>query len=163
MSEMPERIQEVLREWDLPKTQELYLTSGDEVGAMMQRLEGLPGRPAEVDRCKYCLLKSLLFGLESVYYSQPIRFFFERNPNGLIRAVIWDFDEGSLFFTGCKAESDTLPLYDVIQVTRSDTMMVAERNFFDLIFVSQSRADTLFVEPKALSEGRATWPTAPGR
>jgi len=157
LHDVPERIYNLMKEWPDPVVGEIHAEKAAYIEDALAALEADPSRDSEIRRCKYCLLKAILYGLQTVYYNEQVRIFFERSREGMIRATIWDYVPQDFLFSGCRAMTDTIPSYDILQVTRSDTMLVAERNYFDMIFVRQTRADTLFVEPRGLSGGRYTW------
>jgi hypothetical protein len=161
LTSIPDRIRGLMKEWQVPPQTEFYLQAGGQVDGMLELLGRDNMRANEVSRCKLCALKGLLTTLSKVYYSSPIRIFFQRNPDGTVEADFWDFEESAFAFTDCRAEADTIPFYDVIQITRRDTLLVAERNYFDLIFVSRTDAETLFVEPPSLGAGHGTWEAPP--
>jgi hypothetical protein len=157
LTEIPERIREMMREWEPPREYEVGLRVSSDIDTLLAWAEKDDSSDAEIRRCTYCTVKQLLHALQKLYLANELRFYLERGPDGSIQAKIWDFKPQGFYYTDCKAEADTLPLFDVLQVSRRDTMLVTERNFFDMVFVTKTVAESIFVAPRGLNERRVTW------
>jgi hypothetical protein len=107
--------------------------------------------PAEVfegtktDAAPNAILAALLRGLQRNYKDAPIKFYFERDAN-TATFEMWGYNPTRLSYTAAPpAMPDTVTAYDVLSVTYQDTLVVADTTIYDLLYISRTVSDTVFV------------------
>jgi len=93
------------------------------------------------------LLTFVLRGLELYYPTgRYVEGYFRRDPETSF-IELWNFEEDALKFRNYDgpAISDTLELYDILQVISSDTVFVTDSTLFDAIYIYKTYTDTIFV------------------
>lgn len=107
--------------------------------------------PAEVfegtktDAAQNAILAALLRGLQRNYKDAPIKFYFERDAN-TATFEMWGYNPTRLSYTAAPPPMpDTVTAYDVLSVTYQDTLVVADTTIYDLLYISRTVSDTVFV------------------
>lgn len=108
-----------------------------------EEFESLPTEKAENG-----IFASILKGLNRNYEDQPINIWFQRDRNG-VTFEMWGFTQDSLNFTPPPPPvPDSVVTYDLLRVTRSDTLIKADTTLYDLIYVYKTVSDTVYFGPE---------------
>jgi hypothetical protein len=107
--------------------------------------------PAEVfegtktDAAQNGILAALLRGLQRNYKEAPIKLYFERDAK-TATFEMWGYSPSRLSYTPAPPPMpDTVTAYDVLSVTYQDTLVVADTTIYDLLYISRTVSDTVFV------------------
>lgn len=108
-----------------------------------EEFESLPSEKAENG-----IFASILKGLNRNYDDQPINIWFQRDDNG-VTFEMWGFTQDSLNFSPPPPPvPDSVVTYDLLRVTRSDTLIKADTTLYDLIYVYKTVSDTVYFGPE---------------
>ena len=107
--------------------------------------------PAEIfegtktDASQNAILAALLRGLQRNYKESPIKIYFERDAK-TATFEMWGYNPTRLSYTPAPpAMPDTITSYDVLSVTYQDTLVVADTTIYDLLYISRTVSDTVYV------------------
>lgn len=99
----------------------------------------------KTDAAQNAILAALLRGLQRNYKDAPIKFYFERDAN-TATFEMWGYNPMRLSYTAAPPpQPDTVTAYDVLSVTYQDTLVVADTTIYDLLYISRTVNDTVFV------------------
>jgi hypothetical protein len=126
----------------------------------------------KADAAQNAILAALLRGLQRNYKESPIKLYFERDAK-TATFEMWGYSPSRLSYAPAPPPMpDTVTAYDVLSVTYQDTFVVADTTIYDLLYISRTVSDTVFVgldefdskeplnlpppetQPKAKSENR---------
>jgi len=101
------------------------------------------------------LLSFIVRGLETYYGGSVIEGTFRRDQNSSYIAL-WNFSPDSFKYQEMKSGglSDTLHYYDLLQIVKQDTTILADSTLYDVIYVYKTYHDTVYVPVDTL--GAAT-------
>ncbi len=107
--------------------------------------------PAEIfegtktDAAQNAILAGLLRGLQRNYKEAPIKLYFERDAK-TATFEMWGYNPNRLSYAPAPpAMPDTITAYDVLSVTYEDTLVVADTTIYDLLYISRTVSDTVFI------------------
>jgi hypothetical protein len=87
----------------------------------------------------------LLRGLQRNYKEAPIKLYFERDAK-TATFEMWGYNPNRLSYAPAPpAMPDTITAYDVLSVTYEDTLVVADTTIYDLLYISRTVSDTVFI------------------
>ena len=112
------------------------------------------------DRAQNAILADLLRSLERNYKDLPIELRFSRDSTAF-RFQIWNYNPRALHYTPPPPPlPDTMAVYDVVSVIKEEKLIETDTTYYDIVYVFQSFADTLFI-PESLvrSARKAVVPT----
>jgi hypothetical protein len=99
----------------------------------------------KTDAPQNAILAALLRGLQRNYKDASIKFYFERDTN-TATFEMWGYNPTRLSYTAAPPpQPDTVTAYDVLSVTYQDTLVVADTTIYDLLYISHTVSDTVFV------------------
>ncbi len=99
----------------------------------------------QTEKAENGIFASILRGVNRNYAAQPMNIWFQRDSNG-VTFEMWGFNRSLLNFTPPPpAVPDSVTTYDLIHITRSDTLIKADTTLFDLIYVYKTVSDTLII------------------
>jgi len=102
--------------------------------------ESLPTEQAENG-----IFASILRGLNRNYDDQPMNIWFQRDSGG-VTFEMWGFNKTLLSYTPAPPPMpDSVTTYDLIHITRSDTLIKADTTMYDLVYIYKTVSDTLIV------------------
>ncbi len=105
-----------------------------------EEFEQLPNEKAENG-----IFASLLRGVNRNYRDAPISIWFNRDNNGTTFEM-WGFNKDDLNFAPPPpTEPDSVVTYDLVHITRSDTLVKTDTTRYDLIYVYKTQRDTVIV------------------
>jgi hypothetical protein len=91
------------------------------------------------------ILAALLRGLQRNYKEAPIKLYFERDAK-TATFEMWGYNSSRLSYIPAPPPMpDTVTAYDVVSVTYQDTLVVADTTIYDLLYISRTVSDTVFV------------------
>lgn len=91
------------------------------------------------------ILAALLRGLQRNYKELPMKLYFERDAK-TATFEMWGYAPSRLSYSAAPpAMPDTITAYDVLSVTYQDTLVVADTTIYDLLYISRTVSDTVFV------------------
>jgi len=97
------------------------------------------------DAAQNGILAALLRGLNRNYKESPIKIYFERDAK-TATFEMWGYSANRLSYAAAPpAMPDTVTSYDVLSVTYQDTLVVADTTIYDLLYISRTVSDTVFV------------------
>lgn len=97
------------------------------------------------DAAQNAILAALLRGLQRNYKEAPIKLYFERDAK-TATFEMWGYSPGRLSYAPAPPPMpDTVTAYDVLSVTYQDTFVVADTTIYDLLYISRTVSDTVFV------------------
>jgi len=97
------------------------------------------------DAAQNGILAALLRGLLRNYKESPIKLYFERDAK-TATFEMWGYSPSRLSYSAAPpAMPDTITAYDVLSVTYQDTLVVADTTIYDLLYISRTVSDTVFV------------------
>jgi len=112
----------------------------------------------KTDAAQNGILAALLRGLQRNYKEAPIKLYFERDAK-TATFEMWSYSPGRLSYTAAPPPMpDTVTAYDVLSVTYQDTLVVADTTIYDLLYISRTVSDTVFV---GADEFKTTQPYSP--
>jgi len=97
----------------------------------------------------YGILASIIMGIDRNYHDKPIKLVFERNRSKM-RLRVWGFNPDSLRFSP-SGKGGGGGGYDVYNVLRADTTVMADTTMYDVIYIYRRYADTLYVPRESRS------------
>ncbi|MCG3118864.1 MAG: hypothetical protein ALAOOOJD_01143 [bacterium] len=99
----------------------------------------------KADAAQNGILAALLRGLNRNYKESPIKIYFERDAK-TATFEMWGYSPSRLSYTAAPPPMpDTVTAYDVLSVTYQDTLVVADTTIYDLLYISRTVSDTVFV------------------
>ena len=99
----------------------------------------------KTDAAQNGILAALLRGLNRNYKDSPIKLYFERDAK-TATFEMWSYTPNFLSYTAAPPPMpDTVTSYDVLSVTYQDTLVVADTTIYDLLYISRTVSDTIFV------------------
>ena len=97
------------------------------------------------DAAQNGILAALLRGLQRNYKELPMKLYFERDAK-TATFEMWGYSPSRLSYAAAPpAMPDTVTSYDVLSVTYQDTLVVADTTIYDLLYISRTVSDTVFV------------------
>lgn len=97
------------------------------------------------DAAQNGILAGLLRGLQRNYKDMPMKLYFERDAK-TATFEMWGYSPSRLSYAPAPpAMPDTITSYDVLSVTYQDTLVVADTTIYDLLYISRTVSDTVFV------------------
>jgi hypothetical protein len=97
------------------------------------------------DAAQNGILAALLRGLQRNYKESPIKLYFERDAQ-TATFEMWGYSPSRLSYSAAPpAMPDTITAYDLLSVTYQDTLVVADTTIYDLLYISRTVSDTVFV------------------
>jgi hypothetical protein len=97
------------------------------------------------DAAPNAILAALLRGLQRNYKEAPIKLYFERDAK-TATFEMWGYSPSRLSYAPAPPPMpDTVTAYDVLSVTYQDTFVVADTTIYDLLYISRTVSDTVFV------------------
>jgi hypothetical protein len=97
------------------------------------------------DAAQNGILAALLRGLQRNYKESPIKLYFERDAK-TATFEMWGYSPSRLNYTAAPpAMPDTITAFDLLSVTYQDTLVVADTTIYDLLYISRTVSDTVFV------------------
>lgn len=97
------------------------------------------------DAAQNAILAGLLRGLQRNYKELPMKLYFERDAK-TATFEMWGYSPSRLSYTAAPpAMPDTITSYDLLAVTYQDTLVVADTTIYDLLYISRTISDTVFV------------------
>jgi hypothetical protein len=97
------------------------------------------------DAAQNAILAALLRGLQRNYKEAPIKLYFERDAK-TATFEMWGYSPSRLSYAPAPPPMpDTVTAYDVLSVTYQDTFVVADTTIYDLLYISRTVSDTVFV------------------
>ncbi len=97
------------------------------------------------DAAPNAILAGLLRGLQRNYKEAPIKLYFERDAK-TATFEMWGYNPTRLSYSPAPPPMpDTVTAYDVLSVTYQDTLVVADTTIYDLLYISRTVSDTVFI------------------
>jgi len=105
-----------------------------------EEFEALPNEKAENG-----IFASILRGVNRNYEDQPMNIWFQRDASGMTFEM-WGFNKSLLNYQPPPpVVPDSVTTYDLVHITRSDTLIKADTTMYDLVYVYKTVSDTLIV------------------
>jgi hypothetical protein len=103
-----------------------------------EEFENLPTEQAENG-----IFASILRGVHRNYQDLPMNIWFRRDATG-ITFEMWGFNQTGLNYTPPPPPlPDSVVTYDLVHISRSDTLIKADSTMYDLIYVYKTVSDTV--------------------
>ncbi|MEX0686877.1 MAG: hypothetical protein WD267_04800 [Balneolales bacterium] len=147
VEEPSEAALQVMRDWSL----EDYRVDSDNIDPDQfdPSITGMTDNAAQ-----NAMIADILRTLNRNYAQLPIRLRLERDENGFTFEM-WDFDQDALQFTpGPPPVPDSVLTYDLLYMSQSDTVLIADQNLYDIIYLSKMVEDTVYL-PENLPSSRS--------
>jgi hypothetical protein len=106
------------------------------------------------NKAQNAILADLLRTIQRNYKDYPIQLRFSQDSTSF-RFQIWDYNPRALIYTPPPPPlPDTVITYDVVNIIREEKFVETDTTFYDVIYIFQSMADTLFIpeEPQKIAQ-----------
>lgn len=108
------------------------------------------------EKAQNAILADLLRTLRRNYKDLPIELRFSQDSTAF-RFQIWDYNPYALQYTPPPPPlPDTVAAYDVVNIIQQEKYVEADTTYYDIVYVFQSLADTLYLPEQPLLQARRT-------
>lgn len=99
----------------------------------------------ETEKAENGIFASILRGVNRNYQDEPMNIWFQRDQNG-ITFEMWGFNKNLLNYgPPPPTMPDSVTTYDLIHITRTDTLIKTDTTMYDLVYIYKTIKDTVIV------------------
>ncbi len=143
----PPDVEEIMRGWSFEdrRRDSDNLPADYFYPAHADTLESWEIEESEIVLVENSLISDLLASLNRNYNTDPISILFERDSDGFTFQM-WRFDENAFRFSPRPpATPDSIAVHDLMYVLYSDSTIVADTTYYDLIYVNRTIEDIIYL------------------
>ena len=152
---LPADVQDVMNGWQLEANTQY---DGANARAASYNPEQDPSLQTQQMKAERAIMYDLLLSLERNYRAMPVSILLERNEDAFTFQM-WDYQEGALSYAKPPPPvPDTVGVYDMLYVLRSDSLIIADTTLFDVIYLHHKVEETIWMPD--LPENRGSEPVS---
>jgi len=143
----PPDVEEIMRGWSFEdrRRDSDNLPADYFYPAHADTLESWEIEESEIVLVENSLISDLLASLNRNYNTDPISILFQRDSDGFTFQM-WRFDENAFRFSPRPpATPDSIAVHDLMYVLYSDSTIVADTTYYDLIYVNRTIEDIIYL------------------